>query len=75
LQTNDGRFALFLDLFYELAVPPAGGRSEAEVLADSMAEIELADRLGFHGVWLVEHHFMPGYSHCSKPDLVLAALA
>ena len=40
-----------------------------------MAEIELADRLGFHGAWLVEHHFMPGYSHCSKPELFLAALA
>jgi alkanesulfonate monooxygenase SsuD/methylene tetrahydromethanopterin reductase-like flavin-dependent oxidoreductase (luciferase family) len=40
-----------------------------------MAEIELADRLGFHGVWLVEHHFLPGYSHSSKPELVLAALA
>jgi alkanesulfonate monooxygenase SsuD/methylene tetrahydromethanopterin reductase-like flavin-dependent oxidoreductase (luciferase family) len=40
-----------------------------------MAEIELADRLGFHGVWLVEHHFMPAYSHCSKPELFLAALS
>jgi alkanesulfonate monooxygenase SsuD/methylene tetrahydromethanopterin reductase-like flavin-dependent oxidoreductase (luciferase family) len=56
-------------------VPPALGHSEAEVLADSMGEIELADRLGFHGVWLVEHHFLPGYSHSSKPELVLAALA
>jgi len=56
-------------------VPPSLGRTEAEVLADSMAEIELADKLGFHGAWLVEHHFMPGYSHSSKPDLVLAALA
>lgn len=45
------------------------------MLADSMAEIELADRLGLHGVWLVEHHFTPGYSHSSKPELVLAALA
>jgi alkanesulfonate monooxygenase SsuD/methylene tetrahydromethanopterin reductase-like flavin-dependent oxidoreductase (luciferase family) len=56
-------------------VPPALDRTEAEVFADSMAEIELADRLGFHGVWLVEHHFTPGYSHSSKPELVLAALA
>jgi alkanesulfonate monooxygenase SsuD/methylene tetrahydromethanopterin reductase-like flavin-dependent oxidoreductase (luciferase family) len=72
---NERGFALFLDLFYELAVPPALGRTEAAVLAESMAEIELADRLGFHGVWLVEHHFMPGYSHSSKPDLVLAALS
>lgn len=56
-------------------MPPQLARSEAETFADALAEIELADRLGFHGVWLVEHHFMPGYSHCSKPELFLAALA
>ncbi len=56
-------------------MPPQGARSEAGVYADSLAEIELADRLGFNGVWLVEHHLMKGYSHLSKPDLVLAALA
>jgi alkanesulfonate monooxygenase SsuD/methylene tetrahydromethanopterin reductase-like flavin-dependent oxidoreductase (luciferase family) len=67
--------ALELDLFYELAVPPASGKSEAGVYADTLDELELADRLGFHGAWLVEHHFMPGYSHSSKPDLILAALA
>ncbi|HEX8013264.1 MAG TPA: LLM class flavin-dependent oxidoreductase [Casimicrobiaceae bacterium] len=65
---------MHLDLFYELAVPPHG-RSEAQVYADALAELELADRLGFHGAWLVEHHLMPGYSHASKPELVLAALA
>jgi alkanesulfonate monooxygenase SsuD/methylene tetrahydromethanopterin reductase-like flavin-dependent oxidoreductase (luciferase family) len=70
-----GTPALELDLFYEFAVPPQGGRSEAQVYADSLDELELADRLGFHGAWLVEHHFMPGYSHSSKPELVLAALA
>jgi len=56
-------------------VPPQLARGEAEVYADALAEIELADRLGFHGAWLVEHHLMPGYSHASKPELVLAALA
>lgn len=56
-------------------MPPQLRRTEAQMFADSMAEIELADRLGFHGAWLVEHHFMPGYSHCSKPELFLAALA
>jgi len=55
-------------------VPPQLRRSEAQAYADAIAEIELADRLGFHGAWLVEHHFMPGYSHSSKPELVLAAL-
>jgi alkanesulfonate monooxygenase SsuD/methylene tetrahydromethanopterin reductase-like flavin-dependent oxidoreductase (luciferase family) len=66
---------LLVDLFYELSVPPHLGRGEADVYADALGEIELADRLGFHGVWIVEHHLMPGYSHASKPDLVLAALA
>jgi alkanesulfonate monooxygenase SsuD/methylene tetrahydromethanopterin reductase-like flavin-dependent oxidoreductase (luciferase family) len=56
-------------------VPPHLGRSEQGVYADALTEIELADRLGFHGVWIVEHHSMPGYSHSSKPELVLAALS
>src|SRR5574340_20179 len=67
--------ALNVDLFYELAIAPQSGRSEARAYAETLGEIELADRLGFHGVWLTEHHFMPGYSHSSKPELVLAALA
>jgi alkanesulfonate monooxygenase SsuD/methylene tetrahydromethanopterin reductase-like flavin-dependent oxidoreductase (luciferase family) len=56
-------------------VPPQLGRDEAAAYAETLEEIEFADRLGFHGVWLVEHHFMPGYSHSSKPELILAALA
>ena len=63
------------DLFYELAVPENCGRSEAEVYADTLAEIELADGLGYRCAWLVEHHFMRGYSHSSKPELTLAAAA
>ena len=54
---------------------PGSGRDEARTYAEALDEIELADRLGFHGVWLTEHHLMPGYSHSSKPELVLAALA
>lgn len=56
-------------------MPPHLGRSEQDVYRDTLDEIELADRLGFHGAWLVEHHFMAGYSHSSKPELILAALA
>lgn len=66
---------MLLDLFYEFAMPPWLVRTEAQAYADAIEEISLADRLGFHGVWLVEHHLMPGYSHLSKPDLVLAAIA
>lgn len=63
------------DLFYELAMPPALERSEPDMFAQTLAEIAVADALGFDGAWLVEHHFMPGYSHSSKPELVLAACA
>lgn len=61
------------DLFYEIALPPYLNRSEAAAYADVLSEIELADRLGFGCAWLVEHHFMRHYSHCAKPELVLAA--
>lgn len=63
------------DLFYELSVPSHSGRSEREVFHDTLAEMELADRCGFHGAWLVEHHFMREYSHSTAPGLVLAAAA
>lgn len=63
------------DLFYEIALPPQLERNEAQVYADVLAEVELGDKLGFGCAWFVEHHTMPGYSHCSKPELVLAALS
>lgn len=66
---------MHFDLFFELPLPAGSGRTEAGVYADTLAEIELADALGYHCAWLVEHHFMRGYSHCPKPELVLAAAA
>jgi len=56
-------------------MPPGLARSEVRMFADALDELELADALGFNAAWLVEHHFMPGYSHASKPELVLAAAA
>lgn len=35
------------DLFYELAVSPQLGRSEARAYAETLAQLELADRPGF----------------------------
>jgi alkanesulfonate monooxygenase SsuD/methylene tetrahydromethanopterin reductase-like flavin-dependent oxidoreductase (luciferase family) len=60
-------------LFYELAVPKFTGKTEEQVYREALAEIELADRLGLDGVWMVEHHFMREYSHSSAPDMFLAA--
>ncbi len=61
------------DLFYELAVPDSGARSEAQVFHETLEELCVAETCGFRTAWFVEHHFMRGYSHSSAPDLVLAA--
>ena len=46
-------------IFYEHQLPrPWGERSEYELLQNSLAQIELADRLGYDYAWLVEHHFL-----------------
>jgi alkanesulfonate monooxygenase SsuD/methylene tetrahydromethanopterin reductase-like flavin-dependent oxidoreductase (luciferase family) len=61
-------------LFYEHQVPrPWEDGDERRVLSEALEQIELADRVGFDCVWLVEHHFLEEYSHSSAPDLFLAA--
>lgn len=64
-----------LDLFSELALPPHLGLTETQAVDHWLAEMQLADRLGYGCAWLVEHHFLRGYSHCSKPEILLAAAA
>ena len=61
-------------IFYEHQLPrPWTGESERQLLKDALEQVELADRLGFHAVWEVEHHFLEEYSHSSAPEVFLAA--
>jgi luciferase family oxidoreductase group 1 len=61
-------------IFYELQLPrPWGELSEYQLLQDALAQIELADQLGFDNAWCVEHHFLEEYSHCSAPEVFLGA--
>ncbi len=63
-------------IFYEHQLPrPWGEQSELELVTDALDQIELADRLGFHYVWEVEHHFLEEYSHSSAPEVFLAAVS
>lgn len=72
-----------LDLFYEIDVPrpwpgefPAGQRqAEQAAYREALEQIVLGDRLGFNTVWLVEHHFREGRSHCPTPEAVHGALS
>ena len=62
-------------LFYENQLPrPWEPDSEQKLFNDVLEQIELGDRLGFDGMWAVEHHFLEEYSHCSAPEVFLAAV-
>jgi luciferase family oxidoreductase group 1 len=61
-------------VFYEHQLPrPWTEASEYTLLQNSLEQVALADRLGYDYVWAVEHHFLEEYSHCSAPDVFLAA--
>ena len=72
-----------LDLFYEIDVPrpwpgefPEGQKkAEQEAYKEAIEQIVLGDKLGFNTVWLVEHHFREGRSHCPTPEAVHGALS
>lgn len=61
-------------IFYELQMPrPWTPGAEERLVLEALAQIELADRLGYHSVWEVEHHFLEEYAHSSTPEVFLAA--
>src|ERR1700730_2950194 len=63
-------------IFFEMSTPrPFGGDTEKKEYDNAREQARLADELGFDCVWAVEHHFLEEYSHCSAPELVLAAVA
>jgi alkanesulfonate monooxygenase SsuD/methylene tetrahydromethanopterin reductase-like flavin-dependent oxidoreductase (luciferase family) len=72
-----------LDLLYEIDATepwegphPQGQRMrERRAYREAIEQIKLADSLGYHTVWLVEHHFREGRSHCPAPEVVLGALS
>jgi alkanesulfonate monooxygenase SsuD/methylene tetrahydromethanopterin reductase-like flavin-dependent oxidoreductase (luciferase family) len=61
-------------IFYEHQIPrPWTATSEYDLFQQSLAQLELADGLGYDYVWEVEHHFLEEYSHSSAPEVFLAA--
>ncbi|MBV9250070.1 MAG: LLM class flavin-dependent oxidoreductase [Acetobacteraceae bacterium] len=61
-------------IFYEHQLPrPWTQYSEYDLLQQSLAQVQLADELGYDYVWEVEHHFLEEYSHSSAPEVFLAA--
>jgi alkanesulfonate monooxygenase SsuD/methylene tetrahydromethanopterin reductase-like flavin-dependent oxidoreductase (luciferase family) len=63
-------------VFYELQLPkPWAPGDEHRLFKDALAQMVLADRLGYDYAWQVEHHFLDEYSHSSAPEVFLASAA
>jgi len=63
-------------LLYELQNPkPWTETSEYNTYWEALAQVELADQVGFDYVWTVEHHFLSEYSHSSAPEVFYGALS
>ena len=61
-------------IFYEHQLPrPWDQGQELRLYQEALDQVELADRLGIHYAWEVEHHFLEEYSHSPAPEVFLAA--
>jgi alkanesulfonate monooxygenase SsuD/methylene tetrahydromethanopterin reductase-like flavin-dependent oxidoreductase (luciferase family) len=62
-------------LFYEMQISRPTRQAEAQLFHDCVAQVELADAVGYHAIWEVEHHGLYEYSHSSAPETFLAFVA
>lgn len=60
-------------IFHEFS--RASGQTDAEVFAQSFAQVDAAERWGLDVVWLAELHFMPERSVASAPLLLASSIA
>ena len=63
-------------VFYEIPVArPWNEKSEYHAYHNTLEQAVLADQVGFHSFWTVEHHFLEEFSHCSNPEVLYGAVA
>ena len=63
-------------LMYEIQVPePHYPGVEQERYQQVLAQVDLADDVGFDYFWTVEHHFLREFSHCSAPEVLYGAIS
>ncbi len=62
-------------LFYEMQISEPDRAREAQLFHDAVEQAVLADALGYHAVWAVEHHGLYEYSHSSAPEIFLSFVA
>ena len=63
-------------MMYEIQIPkPHYPGIEQERYKQVMAQVELADEMGYDYFWTVEHHFLNEFSHCSAPEVLYGAIS
>jgi len=62
-------------IFFEMQLSQPTRTTEAQLFRDCVEQSVLADELGYHCVWEVEHHGLYEYSHSSAPEVFLAFVA
>jgi len=62
-------------LFYEMQIAGPTRATEAQLFRDCVEQVMLADELGYHCIWEVEHHGLYEYSHSSAPEVFLSFVA
>lgn len=69
------RCCMHFSILLELQIASPNPAAERQAFHDAVAQAELADQLGYHCVWAVEHHGLYEYSHCSAPEVLLGFIA
>jgi alkanesulfonate monooxygenase SsuD/methylene tetrahydromethanopterin reductase-like flavin-dependent oxidoreductase (luciferase family) len=62
-------------ILVEAQLAQATPESERQIFHDIVEQATLADALGYHAIWAVEHHGLFEYSHCSAPETLLSFIA
>jgi alkanesulfonate monooxygenase SsuD/methylene tetrahydromethanopterin reductase-like flavin-dependent oxidoreductase (luciferase family) len=64
-----------ISLIYELETDDLSEEGSRRTYAECLEQVKLADELGYRSVWFTEHHFLPGFSYSSAPEIFLSYLA
>jgi alkanesulfonate monooxygenase SsuD/methylene tetrahydromethanopterin reductase-like flavin-dependent oxidoreductase (luciferase family) len=67
--------AVKFSLFFEMQIADPTPDREAAIFHNCVEQAKLADELGYHCIWEVEHHGLYEYSHSSAPEIFLAYIA
>lgn len=64
-------------IFYEIQVnsPLKYRDREYKVFHEVLEQVPFAEKNGFTYFWTVEHHYQPGFAHCSAPEVLYGAIS